>query len=64
MTKKEYVLKVLDKVKEYRDKADMIKQYLLTHNDEVYINYMYEKCVNAIDITIKNKTKTKDKNYE
>jgi hypothetical protein len=59
MTKKEYVLKVLEKVKEYRDKAEMIKTYLMTHDDEEYVNYMYDKCVNAVEVAVKTKDANK-----
>ena len=59
MTKKDYVLKVLEKVKDYRDKAETIKNYITTHDDEEYINYMYDKCVNAVELTVKTKDSNK-----
>ncbi|MDD3262748.1 MAG: hypothetical protein PHR61_02785 [Candidatus Absconditabacteria bacterium] len=53
MTKKEYVLKVLDKVKGYWAKEPMIRTYIDTHDDEKYINYLYDKFVVAVKNTLK-----------
>ena len=61
MTKKEYVIKVLEKVKKYRDKAETIQKYLSTHEDEEYLSYIYEKCVKAINIAVKTKNENKIK---
>jgi len=61
MTKKDYVLKVLEKVKSYWDKADTIKEYITTHDDEEYINYMYDKCVSAVESAVKTKAADKIK---
>jgi len=61
MTKKEYVLKVLEKVKWYRDKAETILQYISMHDDEGYIDYMYNKCVNAVDVAVHTKNEDKIK---
>lgn len=59
MTKKDYVLKVLEKVKDYRDKAEIITKYILTHDDEWYVNYMYDKCVSAVESAVKTKDENK-----
>jgi len=61
MTKKEYVLKVLEKVKGYWDRAEKIGQYISTHDDEGYLNYLYEKCVVAVDMAIQAKNEDKIK---
>ncbi len=53
MTKKEYVIKVLDKVKWYWQKEPMIRAYIDTHDDQKYINYLYDKFVVAVKNTLK-----------
>lgn len=43
MTKKEYILKVLDIVKGHRDKEAKIRKYITENDDNNYIEYLYKK---------------------
>ena len=43
MTKKDYILKVLDKVQWHRNKEADIRKYITTHDDTVYIEYLYQE---------------------
>lgn len=52
MTKKEYVLKVLDRVLPYWKEASSIKDRILSWATQEYIEDMYQKCVKAVDITL------------
>jgi hypothetical protein len=61
MTKKEYIIKVLEKVTGYWDKAIIIKEYIATHDDEQYINYLYENFVIAVEKTTKEQNNNKIK---
>lgn len=54
MTKKEYVIKVLDKVIPYWKEASSIKDKILSWATQEYIEDMYQKCVKAVDVTLDN----------
>lgn len=62
MTKKEYILKVLDRVIPYWEWAISIKEKILSWiaTDE-YIEDMYQKCVKSVDITLKQQDMEKMK---
>lgn len=50
MSKKEYILAVLQKVSGIRWPADNIKQLLEDDKlTDTYIDYLYEECVEAVD---------------
>ena len=58
MTKKEYILKVLDKVQWHWDNESEIRKYITTHDDTAYIEYLYQEfktVVNALSQQIGKK---------
>jgi len=57
MSKKEYVLKVLDKVKWLWPKEQEVRDYLL--HDEEYVNYLYDQFVQAVDSILKDRVNDK-----
>jgi len=59
MTKKEYVFKVLDKVKWHWDKEPSVREYLNNYEDETYINYLYDKFTKAVDVTLEKQSQEK-----
>ncbi len=60
MTKKEYILKVLDKVIPYRPKAFSLKQKVLSPNiTQEYIEDIYQKCIRAVHTTFLHQLKIK-----
>lgn len=61
MSKKEYVLKILDKLQWYRAKEKPIREYLLANDDEEYVNYLYDQFVQAVDSTLKDTFNNKAK---
>lgn len=61
MTKKDYVLKLLDKVAGSWSQAEAVKNYLSLHDDQSYIDYLYEKFVEAVDQTLHDQWQDKIK---
>ncbi len=59
MTKREYVFKVLDKVKWHWNKEQEVREYLTANDDQNYINYLYDEFVKAVDITLKSQANDK-----
>ena len=59
MTKKEYVLKVLDKVMGSWSQAKMVQEYVLSHEDLNYIDYLYNKFVEAVNSTLQEQWQDK-----
>jgi len=58
MTKKEYVLKFLDKVKGRRQKEPIIRDYLSKNDDEEYTEYLYKEFTKIVnDIVAKKEEK-------
>lgn len=50
MSKKEYILSVLEKVSGLWEPANNIKELLLQDQlTDTYIDYLYEECVHAVD---------------
>lgn len=59
MTKKEYVFKVLDKVRWSWEKESVVRDYLTKHEDSVYVDYLYDKFTKAVKVTLENQSKEK-----
>ncbi|MEI6425728.1 MAG: hypothetical protein WCO66_00065 [Candidatus Absconditabacteria bacterium] len=58
MSKKDYILAVLNKVSGLRSPADNIKQLLETDQlTDAYIEYLYEECVHAINGALQTQNK-------
>lgn len=60
MTKKEYILRVLDKSLPYWQGAASIKEQILSETvSDDYIEETYQKCVKAVDITLQQQNEDK-----
>lgn len=60
MTKKEYVLKVLDKVIPYWEEAKYIKENILSWiATNEYMDDIYQKCVAAVNIVLQHQSENK-----
>jgi len=49
MTKKEYVFKFLDKVKDHREKESIIRDYLSKNDDVEYTEYLYTEFTKIVN---------------
>ena len=52
MTKKSYILQVLEKLQGHRSKAEEVTSYLLAYDDPEYIDYIYQELVAAVHATL------------